>query len=446
MDPATLAPTLNPIPSEANETSTMTPQEAGAPATPSTPLPPPWDRIFSLGTRVFVWVLLAGILYLLRPFFLLVFLTFVFAYILEHGVQGLQHRIQNRVVRVVLVSVVFVGTLITLGIALAPAFRQQAATLAKEYPVYLEKIDAEIEAARNKYAWARSQIPADLKAIDLVEYLLNWVPKESPGEETEPRQPLTPPDAEFIGPPEAASTPSATQIRRRTEESRTSLTGAMDLLHNIASPIFGISSAFLLSLLFSFLIVLDLAHLKKAVQGLAKTKLGFIYDEVADNIRDFGVTLGRALEAQLFIAMVNTILTALGLWLLGMSSNLVFLSTVVFFCSFIPVAGVFISSTPICLQALSQEGMPLLLAAVAMVLVVHFIEAYFLNPKIYGHHLRMNAVLVLIVLTVAGKLVGVWGLVLGLPVVNYFFSHAIRYRKAALLEASPATAPPAQPG
>ena len=43
-------------------------------------------------------------------------------------------------------------------------------------------------------------------------------------------------------------------------------------------------------------------------------------------------------------------------------------------------------------------------------------------------HLRMNAVLVLIVLTVGGKLFGVWGLILGLPVVNYIFGHAIRIR------------------
>jgi len=36
-------------------------------------------------------------------------------------------------------------------------------------------------------------------------------------------------------------------------------------------------------------------------------------------------------------------------------------------------------------------------------------------------------VLVLIVLTIGGKLLGVWGLVLGIPIVNYVFRHAIRY-------------------
>ena len=55
-------------------------------------LPPPWDRIFSLATRTFVWALLISVLYILRPFLLLVFLTFVFAYIQAHGVEGLKHR------------------------------------------------------------------------------------------------------------------------------------------------------------------------------------------------------------------------------------------------------------------------------------------------------------------------------------------------------------------
>jgi predicted PurR-regulated permease PerM len=405
-----------------------TPQTAQSPG----PLPPPWDRIFSLGTRIFVWALIFGTLYVLRPFFLLVFLTFVFAYILEHGVQGMRHRIGNRPARVVLVTVVFLGTLVTLGIALAPAFQQQAKKLAAEYPEYLAKIDGELGKARERYSWARSVLPEDLHAVDLIEHLLGFVSKDEPEADpaAEPMRDMVTFDPNVAGPPVPYSlvTPQVTEMRQ--QRSRENLTEAVDLLREIASPILGVGSAFLLSLLFSFLIVLDLPRLSRSVLGLERTKVGFIYTEVADNIRDLGLMLGRALEAQLLIALCNTVLTALGMWILGLTANLVFLSTIVFFCSFIPVAGVFISSAPICLEALSQEGFGLMLAAVVMILIIHFIEAYFLNPKIFGHHLHMNAVLVLIVLTIAGKLFGVWGLILGLPVVNYVFGHAIRYRQA----------------
>ncbi len=398
-------------------------------------LPPPWDRIFSLGTRVFVWGLLFGVLYLLRPFFLLVFLTFVFAYILEHGVQGLRHRILNRPFRVVIVTAAFLGTLITAGVALAPSFQEQAGKIAREYPEYLTKIDTEIGKARDTYPWVKRLVPEDLRAIDVIEHLLGLVKDQETtgGAPTEgaPRSWTLGPEQQ--GPPAQPDQVSPVMaVNVRQERTRADIAEAIDLLQNVASPILGVGSAFLLSLLFSFLIVLDLPRLSRAVKGLANTKIGFIYDEVGDNIRDFGLMLGRALEAQLLIALCNTVLTAIGLWILGLTSNLVFLSMIVFFFSFIPVAGVIISSMPIALEALSQEGAPLLLAVVGMIFVIHMIEAYVLNPRIFGHHLHMNAVLVLIVLTIAGKLFGIWGLILGLPVVNYVFGHAIRRKKAPL--------------
>ncbi len=418
----------------------------------SHPLPPPWDRIFSLSTKLVIYGLLFGLLYLLRPFFLLVFLTFVCAYILEHGVQGLSHRIPNRPIRVILVAVVFLGSLISAGLFLAPPFARQAQDLAKNYPKHLEAIDTQIESLREveflKGSIVDNMTAKDLiggifgiaggeepsgKRAELVKPKKEEAKKKSPKEEQEEDKPEsdtspTEQDPDALQGPVA---PGPYTEELSAEERASQVEHAIGLVKNIASPILGIGSAFLLSLLFSFLIVLDLPKLSRAIAGLHETKLSFIYDEVAENIRDFGLMLGRALEAQLFIAFCNTILTAIGLYFLGLTSNIVFLSAVVFFCSFIPVAGVFISSTPICIEALAYPdggGVSLMFLAIVLILVIHFIEAYFLNPKIFGHHLHMNAVMVLIVLTIGGKLFGVWGLVLGLPVVNYFFGHAIRRR------------------
>jgi len=358
----------------------------------SKPLPPPWDRIFSLGSRAFVWGLLAGIIYLLRPFFLLVFLTFVFAYVLEHGVQGLAHRISSRAQRVVLVSIVFIGTLSTLGVFVTPHIEEQGRELLQSYPSYLQAFDRLIKEP------LKDSLPAGAVYEGTTEDYLNTylfgITDEPVGTERDPT------------------------------------TTALEFFASVGGSILGITSSFLLSLLFSFLIVLDLPKLSRGVQGLAKTKLGFIYEEAAETVYSFGLVLGRALEAQLVIAILNTILTSIGLYFLGLTSNLVFLASIVFFCSFIPVAGVFLSSTPICLEALSQDGLQLMLLAMALILIIHLIEAYVLNPRIFGHHLRMNAVMVLIVLTIGGKLFGVWGLVLGLPIVNYIFGYAIRYKKS----------------
>ena len=60
---------------------------------------------------------------------------------------------------------------------------------------------------------------------------------------------------------------------------------------------------------------------------------------------------------------------------------------------------------------------------------IHLIETYILNPKIFGERLHINPVLVLMILTAGGKLFGVWGLLLGVPILTYIFADAIRYKK-----------------
>lgn len=53
--------------------------------------------------------------------------------------------------------------------------------------------------------------------------------------------------------------------------------------------------------------------------------------------------------------MANTVLTALGMWLLKIS-GIGLLSLFVFICSFIPIAGVFISTAPIAFVAVTEHG------------------------------------------------------------------------------------------
>ncbi len=402
-------------------------------------LPPPWDRIFSLTTRCFVWALLIAMLYILRPFLLLVFLTFVFAYIQAHGVEGLAHRIKSRPLRVITVGMVFLGTLFATGFTLLPQVQQQAKDVINNRETYIAEADKQVNLFLANYpslykALAKHKDTATLLATpDGVGTSLNPnnASVRKPGEQVDPKNQDTQGAQDKPGEDDQGSDttengsgqPPLPIVRGLIDNV------VMSFAENplqISQSVFSYASSFLMSLLFSFLIVLDLRKITRGVRGLKNTKIGFIYDEVADNIAGFGRVLGRALEAQLFIAVCNTILTAIGIWVLGLP-NLLVLSTIVFFCSFIPVAGTFISSTPIALLALQSGGVTTMLIAIAMIMIVHALETYVLNPQIYGHHMHMNPVLVLIVLTIGGKLFGIWGLVLGIPIVNYVFRHAIRY-------------------
>ncbi|WP_051554057.1 AI-2E family transporter [Desulfobulbus elongatus] len=371
-------------------------------------LPHPWDRILPHVATVMVWGLFFGLIYLLRSFFLLLFLTFVFAYIQARSVNRLESRINNRIVRVVLVALLLLSILTAAGIFLVPKVKKQTEVFASQFTTYLYRVDQELFSLSTRYPLLGELVP-----------------------ELAGRQEQNAPEpGEKKGLKHSPTASMLQQLLRLGEAGGVqNVNHVFGTLGNIGGKIASVTSAFLLSLLFSFLIVLDLPKLGASVRELESTKLRFIYRSVAGNIRDFSQVLGKALEAQLIIAMINSFLTAIGISLLGLGEHMAFLSVIVFFCSFFPVIGVFISSIPICLIALQTEGLQVMFLAILLITIIHLIEGYILNPRIYGSYMRINSVIILIILTIGGKLFDFWGLILGVPICTYVFGHAIRFRQ-----------------
>ena len=367
-------------------------------------LPAPWNLILPFATRILVWGLFFGILYLLRSFFLLLFLTFVFVYFQLSTIKLLEPYIRLRTARTLLVFSIFLGILTTVGLFLVPRVINQAGGFINQFPSYIESTDKVLFNLGDNYPMLTDIVP-ELKKN-----------RDNDTLETEQK-------------PQASPSAAMVQILAGFGEENSEKENIKQIigkLRSVGENIASIVSYFLLALLFSFLILLDLPTFSKNFTKLKDTKIDFIYNEVADSIRDFALVLGQALEAQFIIAIFNTVFTAIGISMLGLSTNVAFLSVIVFFCSFIPVIGVFISSVPICLVALQASGPSTLMFAVLLITVIHLIEAYVLNPRIYGSHMRINPVIVLIILTISGKLFHIWGLILGVPVYTYIFSTAIQ--------------------
>jgi predicted PurR-regulated permease PerM len=101
------------------------------------------------------------------------------------------------------------------------------------------------------------------------------------------------------------------------------------------------------------------------------------------------------------------------------------LCTIVFFAGLIPVLGVFISSVPILLVAFNIGGLHLMLLTLIMIVLVHALEAYVLNPNIFSAVFRINPVLTLIILYIGHRMFGMWGVLLGVPVSVYIYRYAI---------------------
>lgn len=101
--------------------------------------------------------------------------------------------------------------------------------------------------------------------------------------------------------------------------------------------------------------VWDLPTIAFGVSSLRTSRLAPIYNTVAPSLEVFATLFGKALQCQAQIAVVNTCLTALGMWVLQIP-GLGLLSLFVFICGFIPIAGVIISTFPIAFVALTEYG------------------------------------------------------------------------------------------
>ena len=176
----------------------------------------------------------------------------------------------------------------------------------------------------------------------------------------------------------------------------------------------------ILSLMLSFFISMDMPRMKKGVQRLKKSRLSGFYNEIAPGVVTFGKLIGRSFQAQGIIAFINTLLTFAAMKYFGVE-NALFLSSIVFLASFIPVLGVVLSSVPIAIMSIVQDGGGITLALwmVGAILLVHFIETSFLNPKIVGTFLHLHPVMVLAILAIGEHFFGAWGLLLGTPVAVY---------------------------
>jgi predicted PurR-regulated permease PerM len=181
-----------------------------------------------------------------------------------------------------------------------------------------------------------------------------------------------------------------------------------------------------LALMLSFFITIDVPRLAKGLKRLEQSRASNFYEEIAPGLISFGRLIGRAFQAQGVIALVNTVLTLAALKLLNVE-NEIFLSAIVFICSFIPVLGTVFSSVPIAAMAMIQDGGSFMLAVwiVVAILVIHFIETSILNPKIVGEMLHLHPVMVLAILTISEHFFGIWGLLLGCPIMVYIIRFVI---------------------
>ena len=380
-------------------------------------------EFYQRNRRVVIWAILFGLLWLLRDFFGVVFLTFVLAIVAAPmAAFGVRKLKLPHWLALTIVYVLFLALLVSFVRFVVPSVASEVNRMIENLPETETRLIEAKNRLVDRYPSFREPLAGFLRSAltdDVVATIEHRLANE--------RARLGLSDAEIDEALDEGIPQSGALAEYWNRRDQLYLNALMNEQFQrvrqyapaVINMLYRATATTLIALLFSFLILVDLKRIKRGITQLKTSRIGDFYDEAAQPIVRFGVLVGRAIEAQAWIATLNTALTLLGLLLLGIPL-VAMLSVIVFVCSFIPVLGVFLSTTPIVLVALNAGGPTLSLAAIGMVVAIHALEAYLLNPMIYGRHLRLNPVLTLIILYVGYHLFGLWGMLLGVPVARYF--------------------------
>ena len=145
--------------------------------------------------------------------------------------------------------------------------------------------------------------------------------------------------------------------------------------------------------------------------------------------------LSGVVRGQLLICCVNGVLSAFGYWMFGLKywPILAIVSAVM---SIIPIFGSILSSVPVVMIGLTQDFWTALWV-LAWIVGIHQIEANLLNPKIIGVAAKIHPVLVVLALIVGEHFFGLWGALLGVPVLSLLQSIFNHFRFETMPDAPP---------
>ncbi|PYI52638.1 AI-2E family transporter [Paenibacillus flagellatus] len=192
----------------------------------------------------------------------------------------------------------------------------------------------------------------------------------------------------------------------------------VEVLYKYVTNIGKLSFSIVISLILSLFFLLEKERIIAFTSKFKRSKVSAIYSELAYFASRFVRSFGKVIEAQFLIAAVNCVLSVIALWIMGFP-QLLGLGLMIFLLGLIPVAGVIISLIPLCTIAYSLGGITLVLSVVVMIVVIHAIESYILNPNLMSSKTNLPVFYTFIVLVLSEHFLGVWGLIIGIPIFMF---------------------------
>jgi predicted PurR-regulated permease PerM len=195
----------------------------------------------------------------------------------------------------------------------------------------------------------------------------------------------------------------------------------------VAGVLTGVARMILVLMVAAFILI-DLQRLRHFIRSLVPLQYQRDYDRIVGGI-DRG--LSGVIRGQLVICLINGGLTYIGLWLFKVKYSLL-LAGIASIMSLVPIFGSILSSIPIVAIALVSSGtfdVRQGLYILIWIIVIHLLEANFLNPKIMGDAAKIHPVLVVFALIAGEQSYGLVGALFAVPVASIIQTIFVYFRR-----------------
>lgn len=392
-------------------------------------------------SAVFVLAILIAAREVLLPFIL----ALVIAYVFTPSVLSIEKRGVPRWVAIVGIYAVTLGTMYGFGALAAPRIVAETKALAREVPRLIKHLQEDVIPAWEERIRGFSEglptEPAPTTAAPATSG--SSLPSSPAPEESKPALAVTPhADGSFeveigsgfeVVPSDGGGyRVEAAEARKKGGMQRALhyvernyvelLRGGVALVSNVARGIF----LFFMTLMLAAYLMLTHEAVIGFFRGLVRPAARADFDRLLGRV-DRG--LSGVVRGQLMICLVNGVLSAIGFALIGLKYWPV-MALVAAVGSLIPIFGSILSSVPAVAIGLTQSPATAFLV-LGWIVLIHQVEANFLNPKIIGTAAHLHPVLVVFVLLAGEHWFHAAGALLAVPCLSIAQSLFLHFREVA---------------
>lgn len=219
-------------------------------------------------------------------------------------------------------------------------------------------------------------------------------------------------------------------IQEKVKSGESETKRAIEYGQKFVTGVIGGIARLVLVLMVGAFILIDLQRVRGFIRSLVPEAYRSDYDHIARGI-DRG--LSGVIRGQLIICLINGALTYVGLLIFKVKYAFL-LALIATVMSLVPIFGSILSSIPIVGIALVSSGSFDLAQGVYVLLwiiLIHLVEANYLNPKIMGDAARIHPVLVVFALIAGEQSYGLVGALFAVPVASIIQTFFVYFRRRA---------------